>query len=118
VPAYDASNDMGEEADAVDPGSPGGYVSFRGGATNYKAYMAVSSPVSEATIAAHVRVRSGWSSADFIILYLPTTASPQFSLFLLTGTSSDICLQNLYLFQASQMTSNDGAEFVEWVFCF
>jgi hypothetical protein len=90
VLAYDAFNDMGEEADAVYPGSPGGYVSFRGGATWYKAFMAVSSPVSAATIAVHVRVRSGWSSADFIIYVLPATASPQFSVLLLTGTSSSI----------------------------
>jgi hypothetical protein len=77
VLSYDSTS-VGQEADAVNPGSPGGYASFRGGSqTTYRAFMNVASPISGATLAVLVRVRSGWVHADFITIMFPATSSTQ-----------------------------------------
>jgi hypothetical protein len=93
LPYADDYNEIGGEADAVYPGSPGGYTSFRGSApsrTSYDTFVYVASPVAGATISAYVRIRSGWAEADFILMGFPVTTNTQFRMLSLAGLSSQL----------------------------
>jgi hypothetical protein len=64
----------GAEADVVNVGSPGGYVSSRSGTTKYMYSFTVSAAASGGTVAAHLRVRSSWTDAVYLELPGSTTA--------------------------------------------
>jgi hypothetical protein len=93
VLSYDSTS-VGQEADAVYPGSPGGYARIRGGSqTTYRAFMNVASPISGATMAAHVRVRSGWVQSHFMSIMFPATSSTQLQwMVLATDLSTPHCV--------------------------
>jgi hypothetical protein len=85
-----SSNQIGGEADAVDAGSPGGYASFRATSTLYYHPIGVLTALSAVTLAAHVRVRSGWTGADVMHMFVPAISGSQLNAILLAGQSSQI----------------------------